>query len=55
MVKKYVTALENREYNTRTDYTWRVDDVPSLWKNKVLAQIQADGHIVLEDGTVSKE
>lgn len=54
MVKKYVTALENRELNSRTGETWKVGDVPSLWYNKVVAQIEADGYIIKEDGTVEK-
>jgi hypothetical protein len=53
MVKKYVSALENREYNTRTDDTWKIEDVPSIWKNKVIAQIEKDGYMIEEDGTVS--
>lgn len=53
MVKKYVSALENREYNTRTEDTWKIDDVPSIWKNKVIAQIEKDGYFIEEDGTVS--
>ena len=53
MVKKYVSALENREYNTRTEDTWKIDDVPSIWRNKVTVQIEKDGYFIEEDGTVS--
>lgn len=54
MVKKYVTALEGREINTRTGEIWKVDDVPVLWRTKVLKQIESDGYVILEDGTVDK-
>ena len=52
MVKKYVKALEHRDINNATGEIWNVADVPNLWKSKVLAQIEADGYIVDEDGTV---
>ena len=54
MVKKYVKAIEGREYNTRTDSTWSIYDVPSTWKKKTEAQILADGYIFLDDGTAIK-
>lgn len=53
MVKKYVKALENREINSSTGSIWTINDVPTLWKAKVEAQIDADGYIIEEDGTVS--
>ena len=53
MVKKYVKALENREINSATGSTWTINDVPTLWRTKVEAQIDADGYFIEEDGTVS--
>ena len=53
MVKKYVRVLESREINTSTGSTWTIDDVPNLWKTKVMVQIETDGYIIEEDGTVS--
>ena len=55
MVNKYAHLLETREINEMTGNTWRLDDVPNLWKKKVLAKIEADGYIILDDGTVSKQ
>lgn len=54
MVKKYCRVLENREINTSTGEIWNIADVPSLWRSKVEAQIEADGYVIDEDGTVSK-
>lgn len=54
MVKKYVKALEERQINPLTDEIWTVNDVPNLWKIKVLKQIEKDGYIVLDDGTVGR-
>ena len=54
MVKKYVKALEEREINSRTGEIWKVDDVPNLWKAKVIKQIEDDGYVIKEDGTVEK-
>lgn len=54
MKKKYVKALENREINSRTDEIWKIDDVPSIWKAQVIAQIETDGYEILDDGTVDK-
>ena len=52
MVKKYVRHLESRDINSATGEIWNIADVPNLWKSKVEAQIEADGFIVDEDGTV---
>lgn len=54
MVTKYCRLLEERAINNSTGNIWNVNDVPSLWKTKVLAKIDSDGYIVLEDGTVEK-
>ena len=53
MKKKYVKVLESRDINTSTGSTWTINDVPNLWKTKVMVQIEADGYIIEEDGTVS--
>lgn len=52
MVRKYVRVLEERDINAKTGETWKVDDVPATWKSRVLVQIETDGYIVDEDGTV---
>lgn len=52
MKKKYVRVLEERDINAKTGEIWRLDDVPTTWRTGVLAQIEADGYIVDEDGTV---
>ena len=54
MKKKYVRALENREINSRTGEIWTINDVPNAWKAQVEAQIEADGYVIQEDGTVVK-
>lgn len=52
MVKKYSRVLEERDINAKTGEIWKVEDVPATWKARVLAQIEADGYVVDEDGTV---
>ena len=54
MKKKYVRALENREINSRTGEIWKIDDVPNAWKAQVETQIEADGYVIDDDGTVVK-
>lgn len=54
MTAKYVRHLENRDINPSTGEIWNIADVPTLWKSKVEAQIEADGYVIDEDGTVSK-
>lgn len=54
MLKKYATALEEREICNKTGNTWRIQDVPNLWRASVKAKIEADGYEILEDGTVAK-
>ena len=55
MTAKYVRHLENRDINPSTGSIWTINDVPNLWKKKVEAQIEADGCVVDEDGTVVKK
>ena len=45
MVNKYARALEAREIN----------DLPNLWRKKVIAKIEEDGYTIDDDGTVIKE
>ena len=52
MKKKYVRVLEERDINAKTGEIWKINDVPATWRAGVLAQIEADGYIVDEDGTV---
>lgn len=54
MVKKYVVVIEGREYNTRTDAIWSINDVPTIWRKKTREQVLADGYVFLEDGTAVK-
>lgn len=54
MVKKYVKALENHEINSATDEIWVINDVPNLWRTKVVAQVVADGYVFDEDGHAVK-
>ena len=51
MVKKYVRVLEQRDINVKTDEVWKLDDVPATWRNRVEAQVIADGYYFDEDGT----
>ena len=55
MVKKYVDALEGRIINSRTNKTWKINDVGYIWLSDVKTQIEKDGYIILNDGTVTKE
>lgn len=50
MVKKYVTALEGHEVNSKTGEVWVINDVPNMWRGKVTTQILADGYMFDEDG-----
>lgn len=52
MKKKYVRVLEERDINAKTGEIWKINDVPTTWRAGVLVQIEADGYIVDEDGTV---
>ena len=54
MKNKYVEAIKNKEINSRTGEVWKVDDVPNIWKAQVIEQLQADGYIILHDGTAEK-
>ena len=55
MVNKYARALEAREINDQTGAIWTVNDVPNLWRKKVIAKIEEDGYTIDDDGTVIKE
>lgn len=33
---------------------WNVNEVPNLWREKVITLLEADGYIINEDGTVEK-
>lgn len=46
MVAKYVRKLE--------EGTMNFNDVPKLWSAKVRKQIEADGYVINDDGTVTK-
>jgi len=52
MVKKYTKSLEARDINPMTEEVWTIEDVPVLWRKKVEKQIDADGYVIIEDGTV---
>ena len=54
MLNKYVRVLEERDINPKTGETWKVTDVPTTWRSRVIAQIEADGYEVMDDGTVNK-
>lgn len=55
MVRKYTRVLEEREVNAKTGETWKITDVPTTWRTKVTNQVLADGYVINEDGTVSKD
>ena len=52
MKSKYVRVLEERDINSKTGEVWKITDVPETWRAAVAAQIDADGYIIDEDGTV---
>lgn len=54
MVNKYAHVLEERQINDRTGEIWKITDVPKTWRAKTQDKIEADGYVVLEDGTVDK-
>lgn len=54
MVKKYVKVLETGAYNSATDDTWKLPDVPEFWRNKVEATVIADGYEFDDQGYAHK-
>ena len=54
MVKKYAHVLEERQINDMTGEIWKITDVPKTWRKKTQDKVEADGFIILEDGTVEK-
>lgn len=54
MVNKYAHVLEERQINDRTGEIWTINDVPKTWRKKTQDKVEADGYIILEDGTVDK-
>lgn len=54
MVKKYVKVLETGAYNSSTDDTWKLSDVPELWKYKVESAVIADGYEFDDQGYAHK-
>lgn len=55
MVSKYVRVLEARDENPKTGEIWKITDVPTTWRTKVIDKIEADGYTILDDGTVEKD
>lgn len=49
MVNFYVKKI------LESDGEFTINDVPRLWKQKVINKLVADGYVVNEDGAVSKE
>ena len=54
MVKKYVKVLEAGAYNPATDDTWKLPDVPELWRDKVESAVIADGYEFDDQGYAHK-
>ena len=54
MVKTYAHVLEERQINDMTGEIWKITDVPKTWRKKTQDKVEADGFIILEDGTVEK-
>ena len=54
MVKKYKTALENREINSKTGNVWAIQNVPPTWRTATESVVIADGYYFAEDGTAYK-
>lgn len=40
MVKFYVDKIKSGAINTNTGETWRVEDVPKLWRVKVSKELE---------------
>ena len=55
MVAKYVRVLTERAINPSTNSIWAIQDVPTLWRNKVKTEILNQGYDFDEDGTVIKK
>ena len=55
MVAKYVRVLTERAINPSTGSIWAIQDVPTLWRNKVKTEILNHGYDFDEDGTVIKK
>ena len=57
MVQKYARVLEERAINYKTSETWKISDVPKIWREKTQEKVIDDGYYFAEDGTAypSKE
>lgn len=40
MVLFYVSKIRNEEINAQTNKIWAIEDVPTLWKAKVKAELE---------------
>jgi hypothetical protein len=40
MVAFYVEKINGKEINAKTGETWKINDVPKLWKTKVQAELR---------------
>lgn len=54
LVRKYSRFLEEREINYDTESTWKIGDVPKLWRKKTQDNVIHDGFYFLDDGTAMK-
>lgn len=51
MVNKYARLLEQRQLNANTGEVWTINDVPTTWRARTQAKVEADHYYFDEDGT----
>lgn len=49
MVKLYVAKIQNKEINPLTGNIWAVEDVPTLWRDKVQEALDAENETVSQE------
>lgn len=42
MAKLYYRKIKNKEVNHMTGEVWKIEDVPSLWRDKVQEMLDGD-------------
>jgi hypothetical protein len=40
MAKLYYEKIKNKETNPETEMTWKLEDVPTLWREEVSAMLE---------------
>lgn len=47
MVKFYLNKIKNQEINPNTQEIWKIEDVPSLWRERVRKELDKFENVYL--------